>query len=50
MRNKFLKTCFSGVAAAVFCFAAAPFAHGAGSSSLEDMERELNALRPLFLT
>lgn len=45
MRNKFLKTCFSGVAAAVFCFAAAPFAHGAGSSSLEDMERELNALR-----
>lgn len=45
MGNKFLKTCFGGVAAAVFCFAATPFVHGAGSSSLEDMERELNALR-----
>ncbi|MBM4053855.1 MAG: DUF3373 family protein [Planctomycetes bacterium] len=45
MGNKFWKTCLGGVAAAVFCFAATPFVHGADSTSLEDMEKELNALR-----
>ncbi|MDR4506805.1 MAG: alginate export family protein [Candidatus Brocadiaceae bacterium] len=45
MRNALWKTCFGSFATAVFCAASLPVVFGAEAKSIEDMERELNALK-----
>ncbi|MCC7212981.1 MAG: hypothetical protein IT451_14215, partial [Candidatus Brocadia sp.] len=45
MKNGLWKTCVGGFAVAIFCTAAASQSYGAGTKSLEEMEKELNALR-----
>ncbi|KAB2835381.1 MAG: hypothetical protein F9K48_04385 [Candidatus Brocadia sp.] len=45
MKNRLWKTCLGGFVAAVFCAAAGSQSYGASAKSLEEMEKELNALR-----
>lgn len=45
MKNKLWKTCIGGFVAAVFCATAGSQSYGASAKSLEEMEKELNALR-----
>lgn len=45
MKNSLWKTCMGGFATAVFCVAACGQTFGADAKSLEEMEKELNALR-----
>lgn len=45
MKKGLWKTCLVGFFAAVFCAAAGSQSYGATAKSLEDMEKELNALR-----
>lgn len=45
MNNRLWKTCVGGFVAAVFCAAAGSQSYGASTKSLEEMEKELNALR-----
>ena len=45
MKNGLWKTCIGGFATAVFCVATCAQSFGADAKSIEDMERELNALR-----
>lgn len=45
MNNRLWKTCVGGFVAAVFCAAAGSQSYGASAKSLEEMEKELNALR-----
>ena len=45
MRNGLWKTCMGGFATAVFCVAACAQSFGADAKSIEEMEKELNALK-----
>lgn len=45
MKNGLWKTCIGGFATAVFCVATCAQSFGADAKSIEDMEKELNALR-----
>ena len=45
MKNGLWKTCIGGFATAVFCVAACAQSFGADAKSIEEMEKELNALR-----
>ncbi len=45
MKNGLWKTCIGGFATAVFCVATCVQSFGADAKSIEDMEKELNALR-----
>ena len=45
MKNALWKTCIGGFATAVFCVAACTQSFGAEAKSVEDMEKELNALK-----
>ena len=45
MRNGLWKTCMGGFATAVFCVMACAQSFGADAKSIEDMEKELNALK-----
>ena len=45
MKNGLWKTCIGGFATAVFCVATCTQSFGADAKSIEDMEKELNALR-----
>lgn len=45
MKNGLWKTCIGGFATAVFCVATCAQSFGADAKSIEDMEKELNALK-----
>lgn len=45
MKHRLWKTCIGGFTAAVFCVVTGAQSFGADAKSLEDMEKELNALR-----
>lgn len=45
MKNALWKTCIGGFATAVFCVATCAQSFGADAKSIEEMEKELNALR-----
>lgn len=45
MEKKLWKTCIGGIATAVFCVATCAQSFGAEAKSIEDMEKELNALK-----
>ena len=45
MRNGLWRTCIGGFATAVFCVAACAQSFGADAKSIEEMEKELNALK-----
>src|SRR3990167_4759152 len=45
MKNALWKTCIGGFATAVFCVMACAQTFGADAKSIEEMERELNALK-----
>src|SRR3989337_1540658 len=45
MKNALWRTCIGGFATAVFCVAACAQSFGANAKSIEDMEKELNALK-----
>src|SRR3989339_918912 len=45
MKNALWKTCIGGFATAVFCVATCAQSFGADAKSIEDMEKELNALK-----
>ena len=45
MKNSLWKTCIGGLATAVFCVVACSASFGANGKSIEEMEKDLNALR-----
>ncbi|MCR4320377.1 MAG: alginate export family protein [Candidatus Brocadiaceae bacterium] len=45
MKNGLWRTCIGGFATAVFCVAACAQSFGAGAKTIEEMEKELNALK-----
>src|SRR3990170_6126782 len=45
MKNALWKTCIGGFATAVFCVVTCAQSYGADAKSIEDMEKELNALK-----
>src|SRR3989338_4292227 len=45
MKNALWKTCIGGFATAVFCVMACAQSFGADAKSIEEMEKELNALK-----